>query len=124
MSKEFAVYGDHEGAEIIGAAQNAIVLHINATAPKTAQWCSDVSSSRRDQVRTTSNTMGDKGASHGMNTAAQLVPNVYPFRWRDLKFYSFTNADDYRVFSYPWRGGFLGKRGVLWVHRPRSLPAF
>jgi type IV secretory pathway TraG/TraD family ATPase VirD4 len=128
----FATYGDHEGAEIIGAAQNTLVLHINPSAPKTAQWTSDVFSSRRDEVPSTSSSGGDKGVSWGQQRSAQLVPNVYPIQFVELpmpspaaglNFYSFTNNDGYRCFKYPWPE-FLQKEGYFRFIDRKSYPDF
>lgn len=129
----FAAYGEHEGAEIIGATQNTVILHLNPSAPKTAQWASDVFSSRRDIVATDSTNYGERNSSWGQQRSAQLVPNVYPIQFVELpmptpeeglQFYSFTHSDGYRHFHYGWNNDFLERQGYFQLDDPEKYPDF
>jgi hypothetical protein len=106
----YATYGKHEGLELIGAAQNAAILHINATAPGTAQWASEVFSSRRDTVQSSSVNVGETFTT-GTSTQLQLVPNVFPIMFTTLPmpidgkpvhYYGFTNALGSGHGCYEW----------------------
>jgi Type IV secretion-system coupling protein DNA-binding domain len=115
----FAAYGEQEGAEIVGAAQNLVLLHINPTAPDTAEWASTVFSSRCDYVSAKSVTMGER-ISTTKNQQLDLVPNVLPVEFvelpmpspkRGLHYFAFTNTKGYGRGHYEW--SFLENEGKL-----------
>lgn len=129
----FAAYGDHEGAEIIGAAQSLVTLHVNASAPKTAQWNSDAYSSRREEVPSLGFQSGEKGSSSSEQMSPQQVPNVFPIQFVELdlptpasglEFFSYTMKDGYRYFEYSWKGGFLEQEGYFQKADARRFPDF
>ena len=106
----YAAYGEHEGQEIIGAAQNAAILHVNATAPKTAEWASRVFSSRRDVASSSSMSIGEQ-YSQGTSSHMELVPNVFPIQFVSLpmpkagggvNYFGFTDKLGYGHGRYPW----------------------
>lgn len=120
----YAAYGEHDGAEIVGAAQNAMILHINPTAPKTAQWASQMFGSRRGKVQSNSQSQQEAGMSYGNSSQLDLIENVLPIQFTqlpvpanggDLEFYSFTNTRRFgeSAYNWPWlkEYGPLGKRG-------------
>lgn len=120
----YAAYGEHDGAEIVGAAQNAMILHINPTAPKTAQWASQMFGSRRGEVQTNSQNQQDSGMSYGNSSQLGLIENVLPIQFTQLpmpangdglEFYSFTNTRRFGESAYDWtwlkEHGPLGKSG-------------
>lgn len=121
----FAAYGEHEGAEIVGAAQNLVMLHINPAAPETAEWASSVFGSRRDKAQSISTTVGIDSGSQGDSTHIELVPNVLPIEFiqlrmpdaeNGLKFYAFT--PNRRAFHSRYTWAFLREKGP--VGRPRA----
>lgn len=116
----YAAYGDHEGAEIIGAAQNAVILHINPTAPETAEWASKVFSSRRVKIATDTLTQGGHGLSRTEGERYELVPNVHPIEFvelpmptsgKHLLYYGFTNTGRYGAGHYLWKD--LADAGIV-----------
>ena len=126
----YAAYGDHEGAEIIGAAQNAIILHINPTAPETAEWASKVFSSRRVKIANDSLTQGGQGLSRTEGEKFELVPNVHPIEFVELPmptkgqhllYYGFTNTRRYGPGHYLWKD--LVSAGPL-DKEDKSIPDF
>lgn len=107
----YAAYGEHDGAEIIGATQNAMVLHINPTAPSTAKWASSVFGSRRDLTPTMTTSVGTNNQSSSASQQLSAIENVLPIEFTQLKmpsekeglyFYSFTNTQRFRAGIYPW----------------------
>lgn len=125
----YAAYGEHEGAEIIGAAQNLVVLHINPSAPGTAEWASKAFSSRCDYVSGKSVTVGQQ-VSTSKNQHLELISNVLPVEFVELpmpsecsglEYFAFTNTKGYGRGSYDW--GFLRDEGPLRV-QCRGVPDF
>lgn len=117
----YAAYGEHEGSEIIGAAQTLAMLHINATAAKTAAWASQVFASRRDSAQSSSVNFGDS-SSQGMSSHLELIPNVFPIEFTslpmpskggELSYFAFTNELGYGRGTYPWH--WLTQHGSLSV---------
>jgi hypothetical protein len=126
----YAVYGQHEGAEIIGAAQNIAVLHINASAPETADWASKVFGSRRAKDSSQRHDHDDGGS--GSTTQTTVVPNVLPIQFTQLrmpgaegiKYFAYTNRTRHGVGTYDAR--FLEQDGA-WQKPPancREVPDF
>lgn len=120
----YAAYGEHDGAEIVGAAQNAMILHINPTAPKTAQWASQMFGSRRVEKASRSANFQESGMSFGHSKQLSVLENVLPIQFtqlpmptkgEDLEFYSFTNTRRFGESAYTWswllEHGPIGKRG-------------
>jgi type IV secretory pathway TraG/TraD family ATPase VirD4 len=112
----YAAYGEHEGAELIGAAQNLVLLHINPSAPKTAEWASSVFGTRRLEER--SRTRGDGGLS--VSLQMQMVPNLLPILFTQLPlpaqeqrvhYFAYTNTQKHGRGYYEW--SFLEKEGAL-----------
>lgn len=126
----YAAYGEHDGAEIVGAAQNAMILHINPTAPKTAQWASEMFGKRRDLKSSKTITSGSE-LSQANTKQPDLIENVLPIQFtqlptpfrdeknegneENLEFYSFTNTRRFGSSAYEWswldQHGVLGKAG-------------
>lgn len=113
----YAAYGDHDGAEIVGAAQNIVVLHINPSAPATAEWAASIFGTRRDVVRSDSEQMG-QNYSMGTSKQAIPVPNLLPVQLMQLhmpaqdngiSYYAYTNASGHISSNYDWE--FLERAG-------------
>lgn len=116
----YAAYGEHDGAEIVGAAQNAMILHINPTAPKTAQWASSMFGSRRGVKQTTSTNIQSSEMTEGSSDQLGLIENVLPIQFTqlpmpsagaELEYYSFTNTRRFGESSYKW--AWLEEHGPL-----------
>lgn len=120
----YSAYGEHEGAEIVGAAQNVVILHINPSAPDTAQWASSIFGSRRDIVRGAGVSIGEN-FSQSTNEHAELIPNVLPIQLMQLhmpspalgvSFYAFTNKGGHFRTTYKWP--YLERFGPINLNSP------
>lgn len=125
----YAAYGVHEAAEIIGAAQNIKLLHLNPSAPATVELASRMFSSRRDYVSAKSVTVGQQ-ISTTSNRHLDLVPNVLPVEFVELPmpsprhglgYFVFTNTKGFGRGRYSWE--FLETHGPIGVVAP-SFPDF
>jgi len=115
----YAAYGQHQACEIIGAAQNLAILHLNPSAPATAEVAAKFFASRREYVSSHSVTVSER-ASATRNQHADLIPNVLPVQFvelpmperrQGLHYFAFTNTKGYGKGHYSWR--FLEEEGPL-----------
>ncbi len=113
----YAVYNEHEGAEIVGAAQNLVLLHINPSAPETAEWASKVFGTRRAEERSRTRS---HGSELSVSSQMQLVPNLLPIVFTQLPlpaegeqfhYFGYTNTQKHGRGYYEW--SFLEKEGPL-----------
>ena len=113
----YAAYGKNEGAEIVGAAQNIVVLHINSSAPETAEWAASIFGSRRDIVRSDSVSHGQQYQT-GTSKKEELVANVIPLMLTQLhmpseaagiSYFAYTNKFGHIESNYDWE--YLTKYG-------------
>ncbi|MFO1458719.1 MAG: type IV secretion system DNA-binding domain-containing protein [Verrucomicrobiota bacterium] len=119
----YAAYGRHEGAEIVGAAQNVAILHLNPSAPGTVELASKIFGSRRGRVAGHSESLTEERGST-KNRHFELIPNVLPVEFVELPmpgkrtglhYFAFTNTGGFGRGHFPWR--FLEEAGPLHLRK-------